>query len=316
MPALTCDICGGKLKMGKGKIAVCESCGMEHSVDRVREKIQEVKGTVHVDSAHLVENYYSIAMDAFTTGNNAKAEEYCNKILENTPQNTQAAFLKGKAVGWQSSINKFRFKEAAVCFANAINSTDFSERRVLHENIESEFKKLATAMVSVRNERFSKWPDQEESEGFCNDLEEVESAIELYENSTGCTINRNHVFSDVAFVVRTNISIVATTKILLAYKADGSRSAYRTLVERTDYGIKILEKTADLCDDDDDSDIQIYKQIISMIETVINNNKSDLIQDKWGVYKEISRLSTSELKALQTKIITLKSKIYTIREGK
>lgn len=302
--------------MGKGRIAVCESCGMEHSVERVREKIQEVKGTVHVDSAHLAENYYSIAMDAFTTGNNAKAEEYCNRILETSPHNSQAAFLKGKAVGWQSTINKFRFKEAAICFANSINFSDLSERSILHKNIESEFKELATAMVSVRSERFSKWPDREESEGFCNDLEEVESAVELYENATNCTVNRNLVFSEIAFVVRTTISIIATAKIQLEYMADGSRSAYRTLVERTDFGVKILEKTADLCDDDDESDVQIYNQIIGMIETVINNNRSDFIQDKWGAYKETSRLSTSELKNLKLKIVTLKMKIYSITERK
>lgn len=106
--------------------------------------------------------------------------------------------------------------------------------------------------------------------------------------------------------------IIATAKIQLEYMADGSRSAYRTLVERTDFGVKILEKTADLCDDDDESDVQIYNQIIGMIETVINNNRSDFIQDKWGAYKETSRLSTSELKNLKLKIVTLKMKIYSI----
>ena len=32
MSALVCDICGGKLKVINGKMAVCESCGMEHSL--------------------------------------------------------------------------------------------------------------------------------------------------------------------------------------------------------------------------------------------------------------------------------------------
>ena len=110
MPTLICDICGGRLKMGKGKIAVCESCGMEHSVERVREKIQEIKGTVHVDNAHLIENFLSMAQDAYSTKNYAEAERYCNKVLENDPSHAEASFLKGKAVGWQSTINNFRFK--------------------------------------------------------------------------------------------------------------------------------------------------------------------------------------------------------------
>ena len=42
MAALVCDICGGKLVMGSGGIAVCDSCGMEHSPDRMKEKVQEI----------------------------------------------------------------------------------------------------------------------------------------------------------------------------------------------------------------------------------------------------------------------------------
>lgn len=37
---LVCDSCGGKLIMGAGDIATCENCGIEHSVDRMKEKIQ------------------------------------------------------------------------------------------------------------------------------------------------------------------------------------------------------------------------------------------------------------------------------------
>ena len=50
MAALVCDVCGGKLVMGTGGIAVCDSCGMEHSKDRMQEKVQEIKGTVAVSN--------------------------------------------------------------------------------------------------------------------------------------------------------------------------------------------------------------------------------------------------------------------------
>lgn len=39
MAALVCDICGGKLTMGAGGIAVCDSCGMEHTKERIQEKV-------------------------------------------------------------------------------------------------------------------------------------------------------------------------------------------------------------------------------------------------------------------------------------
>ena len=49
MSALICDICGGKLLIGSGGVARCDSCGTEHTKERVREKALEIKGTVVVE---------------------------------------------------------------------------------------------------------------------------------------------------------------------------------------------------------------------------------------------------------------------------
>lgn len=50
MKKLCCDICGGALTMqSSGKTAVCDNCGMQYSVERMREKVQEIKGTVSVE---------------------------------------------------------------------------------------------------------------------------------------------------------------------------------------------------------------------------------------------------------------------------
>ena len=49
MSALTCDICGGNLAMNEsGDFAVCESCGMKHTKERVKVKVQEIKGVVEI----------------------------------------------------------------------------------------------------------------------------------------------------------------------------------------------------------------------------------------------------------------------------
>lgn len=316
MGALTCDICGGRLKIGKGKIAICENCGMEHSVERVREKIQEVKGTVHVDSAHLIENFLSMAQDAFSTENYAEAENYCNKVLENDSLHVEALFLKGKAVGWQSSLSNFRFNEAAKCFANAIISIGNDDlKKSLNDEIQDEYRKLSTALVTTRCNRFKKLPDKEETNGFCNDLLEITNAIDMYITRTGMTINRNNVFSNVTLIVQSSVSVAVTKIVLPEYEIDGSRSAYNTFVERIDNCVQILEKTSDLCDDDDSSDIQIYEFIINMLEAVIRCNKSDFISDKWGAFKNIPRLSDYEVHKRQMKINELKNKIIMIKRG-
>ena len=46
---LQCEICGGKLIGKAGGIYECDSCGMEYDTTWVKEKIQEIKGTVKVE---------------------------------------------------------------------------------------------------------------------------------------------------------------------------------------------------------------------------------------------------------------------------
>lgn len=108
MAALVCDICGGKLIMGAGGIAVCDSCGMEYSTDRMKEKVQEIKGIVRVDNSHMIKNYLEMAQSAKDVDNNEEAEAYCNKVIEIEPTNYKAWMLKGKAAAWQSSTQKDR----------------------------------------------------------------------------------------------------------------------------------------------------------------------------------------------------------------
>lgn len=50
MDKLCCDICGGILTMQPGsRTVICDSCGMQYGVERLREKVQEIKGAVSVE---------------------------------------------------------------------------------------------------------------------------------------------------------------------------------------------------------------------------------------------------------------------------
>ena len=80
--------------MGAGGIAVCDSCGMEHSIDRMKEKVQEIKGLIRVDNSHMIKNYLKWPKVRKDAGNNAEAETYCNKIIEIEPTNYKAWMLK------------------------------------------------------------------------------------------------------------------------------------------------------------------------------------------------------------------------------
>lgn len=50
MVLLKCDVCGGTLSIDAGgKTATCEFCGAKHSIERMREKVMEIKGTVSIE---------------------------------------------------------------------------------------------------------------------------------------------------------------------------------------------------------------------------------------------------------------------------
>lgn len=307
MPALVCDICGGMLKVVNGKIAICESCGMEHSLERVREKYLESKNVVHTDNAHLIDNYFAMAKDAFDAGNEEAAEEYCNKILEIDPTQSATCFLKGKAVGWQSCIGTIRFKEAAVCFANAINSASEEDRASLHLSIEKEFKSLATSLIKLRCDRFSSQAHQDEADGFLDDLCEINSAVVFYETQTAFQISRNKVFCNIPSIVQLCMNLVAI-KIKFEYVIDGSKRAYSRFITKTDSCIEIIQKTIDLCDDDS-SDVQLYELCIEMLDAVISNDRMDSIQNRWGAYIETPRLLSCEKSKKIAMISTFRTKI-------
>lgn len=149
MVALVCDICGGKLIMGSGEIATCESCGMEHSADRMKEKVQEIKGTVRVDNSHMIENYLEMARAAKNSGNNAEAESYSNKVIEIDPTNYIAWMLKGEAAAWQSTLVKSRLDEGVAAFVRGINFAPEEEKAKLIKAAKEQVINLSTAMISL-----------------------------------------------------------------------------------------------------------------------------------------------------------------------
>ena len=90
MVALTCDICGGKLVMGTGGIAVCDSCGMEHSKDRMQEKVQEIKGTVEVINIASIDSLLKRGQLELENSQWDNAYNYFNKVLDINPENISA----------------------------------------------------------------------------------------------------------------------------------------------------------------------------------------------------------------------------------
>jgi len=92
MPALTCDVCGGKLVMDASReFSRCESCGCEYTVDTMRSMIQalgdvdlNVKGIASVES--LIKRARLMCED----GDFNKAQEMIEQALTVDPESGEA----------------------------------------------------------------------------------------------------------------------------------------------------------------------------------------------------------------------------------
>lgn len=260
MAALVCDICGGKLIMGAGGIATCESCGMEHSADRMKEKVQEIKGTVRVDNSHMIENYFKMAENALDASNNEEADNYCNKIIEIDPLNYRAWFIKGKAVGWQSTLGNQRISETINAFTNALNNCPEEKKEDLEIECKTEIENLHKALLRVRMQNFMNHPDQNDINNLTNDIKGIVANTFSFLSKAGITAT---LFGkELGLAVLDPVVNNFNAKILGEYQGDDGKPGdyeFKRFVSETDYCIQALTLAATLFGSDDTDDLELYE---------------------------------------------------------
>ena len=279
MAALVCDLCGGKLIMGAGGIATCESCGMEHTADRMKEKVQEIKGIVRVDNSHMIENYLEMANNAYNSGNQAEAESYCNKIIEIEPINYEAWMLKGKASGWQSTLQNSRVPEAVSAFSKAIANAPDEEKDELIEDANIEIINLSCAMITLRCERFIKWPDDEEALGFTSDINNILQAVTQYIRMNGIVISLSDIMGPIATLINHSVMQAYQKVIYPEYKSDRypypDRDDWKKFIDRIDICTKLVNFAISFCDDDNEENIHRYENLVFLEQQAIDSCSYD-----------------------------------------
>lgn len=269
MAALVCDICGGKLVMGAGGIAVCDSCGMEYSIDRMREKVQEIRGTIRVDNSHMIKNYLELATNAYDADNNAEAESYCNKIIEIDPANSEAWFLKGKSCGWQSTAENPRIAESLSAFVKAIkNCSNDETRREFVQETKEQLKNLSIAMISLRADRFIKWPDKEETVGYLADIQSIIDVVTAFAEQVGETIPPEEIMLPIATKINQSVVQSFRETVYPEYKSDDypypDKKDFRKFIERIGYCTTLVNAATKLYGVDDEESMAYYENLLSL----------------------------------------------------
>lgn len=309
MAALVCDLCGGKLIMGAGGIATCESCGMEHSADRMKEKVQEIKGTVRVDNSHMIENYFKMAENALDASNNEEADNYCNKIIEIDPLNYRAWFIKGKAVGWQSTLGNPRISETINAFTNALDNCPEEEKESLGIDCKTEIENLHKALLTVRMQNFMNHPDQNDINNLTNDIKGILVNTVSFLSKAG--INATLFGKDLGSAVLTPIINNFNAKIWREYQGDDGKPGdyeFKRFMSETDYCIQALTLATTLFGTDDTDDLELYEYRALTYDAMVKFNT--MVRDacswdyniySWGksYYKNLT-LNSSAVSARNT----------------
>lgn len=187
MKQLTCEMCGSTDLIKQDGVFVCQSCGCKYSVEEAKKMMIEgnvdVSGsTVKVDNSSNIENYLKLAENAYSANNNKEAESYSNKILEINPNYYKAWLIKGKAAGWQSTLNKSRIFESIECFEKAIDHVPESEAAELKKEIAEEIAKLSKASLSLCCDIFVENPSKNNANLLVETAASInKSAIKLLE---------------------------------------------------------------------------------------------------------------------------------------
>lgn len=168
MAALTCDICGGKLVMGSGGIATCDSCGMEYSIERIREKVQEIRGsvkvegtvevqgTVKMDNTDYVKKYLENARRAREKEDWEETEKYYNLVEQNDPNNIEAIFYSAYGKARASLVDGDIYKRQAVfkVLQNCISIIDDNYDASREEDNKIAITSMAHDLIGMINSSF------------------------------------------------------------------------------------------------------------------------------------------------------------------
>lgn len=252
MAALVCDLCGGKLVMSAGGVAVCDSCGMEHSADRMKEKVQEIKGTVRVDNTHMVTTYLEMTATALEAGNNEEAENYANKVIEINPRSAKAWLYKGKAAGWQTTGRNNRYPESIVNWINAYSIASETEKAEIIGSIQSEAMNISAAILQMKCNSFANYRSDDNKDDVTNTLDMIEKQLGLLKEKTEIDVYTDPFKTILARIINT-CAVNASNNSDQEFgpeNRDRDEFNWRQFTAAQDRCLELLDKAYGLCSDD------------------------------------------------------------------
>lgn len=314
MKELVCEMCGSKDLVKQDGVFVCQSCGCKYSVEEAKKMM--VEGTVVVDNTHMIDNYLTLAVNAYDSDNKKEAEEYCNKIIEIAPENYKAWVLKGKAAGWQSTLARPRIDECVSAFIKGVEFCPEDEKENVGKDVKDELVNLSMALINARADSFIRFPDESTADGFTKDVSIIIKAIMKFLASSKIMVPPEETLAPIA--ERINVAVVSAWKKVIEpeYLGDENKPDkydFQKYIKRIDCCINLLEFTVSLYDGDDKNDITCYDNIVFFHEKAIDAKAYDYefvgSVQRWFVSTTLSDAAIKFRKDRIEEINTIKYKL-------
>lgn len=298
MKKIVCDLCEGtEFKKENGKF-MCLGCGTQYSLEEAKSMMREVEGDstpvgvtpaapVGNPNQAQIDNLLLLATNAFSASNNQEAESYCNRAIELDATSYKAWFLKGKAIGWSSTLGNNRIEEASHSFCQAIDFAPEEEKEELKTQAVDELKKLGLACISLRKDNFAKDPTTSNLNGFKNDRLVLLSSLTVL-LTHGNAVGMPEGYEDQIATMMNESAVAAFNMVRTAWggvehPSDKDLTTYLDWLGNIE---SLLRQAIDASNADDEEDIVRYKNLAIVLEEPIGKHSDERYYDEfWQEFK-------------------------------
>ena len=284
MKKIVCELCEGTEFTKENGMFVCMGCGTKYSAEEARSMMREVEGEAPVSTGspvvgvpagnpnqQQIDNLLILAANAKEAGNNQETESYCNQVIALDATAYKAWLLKGKAIGWSTTLGNNRMEEAAHSFCKAIDFAPEDEKEEVKTQALEEIKNLGLACISLRKQNFGNNPSESNLTGFKNDRAILLKALMVL-LSHGHIVGMPEGYSNQIATMMNEAGVAALTTVRAAWnKIDhASHSDWNTYLDWCSNIEQLFREAIDASEEDDESDIVRYKNLAIVIEEPID----------------------------------------------
>lgn len=270
MKSIICEMCGSNDLIKQDGVYVCQHCGTKYSIEEAKKLMVEVQGAVNVANIGNIENYIVMAKSASDAGNNAEAEQYCNKAIEINTQSYEAWLIKGKAAGWQSTVAKIRFSEAINCFNNAIKYAPEDKIDEVKREAVNEVRALLKALNNLTCSNYIDYPSADNADSIINSLISVKGSIDEFEKNVSDDFTADDL--SLALDINSAVTTAYANTILREYRGDDNhpdKFDFEQFESRAIAANKLLSTSLIFAESDTQAQITINKNRLFILEELV-----------------------------------------------